>query len=176
MPAQNLLSVQGLGTSENFVAKAVTLCDIMLTGTHIAAEVSHRLHQTQKCIPSTFFLWHKEAQRCPCCVLRCYAKLVRVWCVLLTGPTKICLKSYTRRLSCNMTKIFGSCEFLQYKIESETFEHYSKIAQIACFLASSPAAGPYFQVACRLLYLSSSRKTAGKSLLFVRAFRLILLR
>lgn len=128
MPAQNLLSVQGLGTFKNSVAKAVTLCDIMLTGTHIAAECSHRLYQTQKCIPSTF-LWHKEAERCPCCVLWCYAKLGRVWRVLLTGPIKICLKSYTYtcQLLCNMTKIFGNCEFLQYKIKSQTFEHYSKI-------------------------------------------------
>lgn len=42
-------------TCKNVVAKAVTLCDIMLTGTHISAECSRTLHQAQKVYPKHFF-------------------------------------------------------------------------------------------------------------------------
>lgn len=64
MPAQNLLSVQGLGTFKNFVAKAVTLCDIMLTGTH-CCRVFTQIKSNTKVYPKHFFCGIKRLKDLP---------------------------------------------------------------------------------------------------------------
>lgn len=68
-------------TCENVAAKAVTLCDIVLTGTHIPAQCSRTLHQVPKSLSQAlfFFQWHKDAERRPCCALSCWRWSDPLW-------------------------------------------------------------------------------------------------
>lgn len=56
---------EALVTRKIVAAKAVMLCDILLTGTHIPTECSRTLHQTQKVCPKHFFCGIKSVKDGP---------------------------------------------------------------------------------------------------------------